>query len=120
MHTVDERISAVLRRSKRLRRRRSNHALIALICLMTLPLIDVAGRHAMSNLPMPVAPGIELLGASSMFGPSVGGYVLVALATAVIAVTVTALVVMRRRTKQEDEQDPEGKAAQRKTDFDGL
>lgn len=102
MRSTDERIADVRRRSRRLSRRRGNRVLVALVCLMALPLIDLAGRRAMGNEAVSRLSGDGLFGTSSLFGPSVGGYVLVAVATAAIAVAVTALIITRRKTKREE------------------
>jgi len=102
MRSTDERMAAVRRRSRRLRRRRGNRTLVALICIIALPLIDLAGRHAMGNEAVSRLSGDGLFGASSLFGPSVGGYVIVAVATAVVAVAATVLIFAHRKAKREE------------------
>jgi len=108
VRSVDERCAAVRSRAKRLRRRRNDRVLAALVCLMVLPLIDLTGRAVAggSQTPLPFADG--LFGASSLFGPSVGGYVLVAVVDAVAVATVTVLLMLRRKsgtTRNEDTLD---------------
>lgn len=98
MRTVDERIAAVRKRSARLRLRRNDRLLGAFVCLMLFPLAGLAGSLAMGSLPVPADPGAGLFGASSLFGSSVGGYVLVAVLTAAIAVAVTVFLMMRRKS----------------------
>ena len=44
MRSVDERCAAVRGRERKLRRRRNDRVLTILICLMALPLVDLAGR----------------------------------------------------------------------------
>ena len=108
MRSTDERLAAVRRRSGRLRRRRADAALAVLVILLALPLVDLAGRHATSVLaPLPAA-GTGLFGASSLLGPSAGGYVLVAVISFAVAVVATALVMLRRRAKDDDADGDEG------------
>ncbi len=101
MRTVNERVAAVRNRSARLRRKRSDMLLGAFACLMLLPLFGLAGGLAMGSLPAPADSGVGLFGASSLFGSSAGGYVLVAVLTAVIAVAVTVFLMMRRKSTSE-------------------
>ena len=86
MRGTDERCAAVRRRTVRLRRRRMDGMLVALTCLMALLLVDLAGRTAATVSADPPAVESSLFGATSLFGSSVGGYVLVALVVAVVAV----------------------------------
>ena len=90
MRTTDERVAAVHRRSGRLRRRRADAALAALAILLVLPLAGLAGRYAMSGLAPAPGAGAGLFGASSLFGPSAGGYVLVALIAFVLGIVIAA------------------------------
>ena len=108
MRTTDERVAAVHRRSGRLRRRRADAALAALAILLVLPLAGLAGRYAMSDLAPAPGAGAGLFGASSLFGPSAGGYVLVAVVSFAVAVTATALAMLRRRGADNEEQQREG------------
>lgn len=98
MRTVDERVAAVRNRASRLRRKRSDRLLGAFACLMLLPLVGLAGNLAMGGLPAPADSGAALFGTSSLFGSSAGGYVLVAVLTAAIAVAVTVFLMMRRKS----------------------
>ena len=98
MRTVDERVAAVRNRASRLRRKRRDRLLGAFACLMFLPLVGLAGNLAMGGLPAPADFGAALFGTSSLFGSSTGGYVLVAVLTAAIAVAVTVFLMMRRKS----------------------
>lgn len=108
MRTVDERVVAVRRRTRRLRRRRADLILAAPLCLVALLLIDLAGGYATGSRPASPVPGTGLFGASSLFGPSAGGYVLVAVMSFAMAVLVTVLLMMRKRSKKDgkDEEVP--------------
>ena len=101
MRTVDERVAAVRNRASRLRRKRSDRLLGAFACLMLLPLVGLAGNLAMGSLPAPADSGAGLFGTSSLFGSSAGGYVLVAVLAAAIAVAVTVFLMMRRKSTSE-------------------
>ena len=101
MRTVDERVAAVRNRSVRLRRKRCDGLLSAVVCLMLLPVVGLAVSLAIGSLPAPQGSGAGLFGTSSLFGSSVGGYVLVAVLAAVVAVAVTVLLTMRRRAHGE-------------------
>ena len=106
MRSVDERCAAVRNRARRLRRRRHDGVLVVLICLMALPLVDLAGRTASGGAISLAASGEALFGAASLFGASVGGYVLVAVAGAVVAVLVMVFFKSRKtisRGSPEDE-----------------
>ena len=105
MRSADERCSAVRNRARKLRRRRDGRAVAAVAALALFSLVDLAGRTASSggsglSLSSPEA----LFGASSLFGPSAGGYILVALAAAVVAVAVTVLCMRGRRSKTDDDE----------------
>ena len=106
MRTTEERCNAVRNRTRKLKRRRADRVLIILVCLMALPLADLAGRTVTGGTASPYASGMGLFGATSIFGPEAGGYVLVAVVAAAVAVLVTLIVVLRRRrTSDEDEED---------------
>ena len=104
MRSIDERVAVVQRRSKRLKQHRGDRILAAIIFLLALPLVDLVGRRATSGFVSPASES-DLFGATSLFGPSIGGYVLVA----VVAAAVTALVVMlltaRRNVKRGKEEN---------------
>lgn len=108
MRTVAERVAAVRSRSRRLRRARANRMFAALTCLVALPLVGFAGRFVAEGPAMSSALDGGLFGAASLFGPSVGGYVLVALVTAVLVALVTVVCVKRRRADGEKD-DSAGK-----------
>ena len=107
MRSTEERMLAVRRRSSRLRRHRGGRALAVLAFLMALPVVDLVGRYAAGNLAG--APSTEnmLFGAASLFGASVGGYVLAVVIAAVITVVVTAFLMMRRGSRGGAEDDGE-------------
>ena len=109
MRSVDERCAAVRGRARRLRRRRNDRVLTILVCLMALPLVDLAGRTAAAGMAESPAAAGGLFGAASLFGPSVGGYVIVAMASFAVAVLVTLLLVFRRRTTSREEDETEAK-----------
>lgn len=105
MRSIDERVVAVQRRSKRLKHHRFDRVLAALVFLLAFPLVDLAGRHATSDF-VPSASDLGLFGASSLFGPSIGGYVLVAVVAAVVAGLVVMLLTARRNAKHDEEENP--------------
>ena len=101
MRDVDERVAAVQGRVRRMKRKRDRATvsalgactMLVLACAVGMPLVD--GRFDAAS------GGATLFGASSLFGPSVGGYVLVAIVTAVVVALVTVLCVTRRRSGRE-------------------
>ena len=105
MRGTDERCAAVRRRTAKLRRRRTDHVLAVLICLMAIPLVDLAGRTAANVAADSSANETGLFGAASLFGSSIGGYVLVALVAAVVAVLITVLCIRRYRASKEEDVD---------------
>ena len=105
MRGTDERCAAVRRRTAKLRRRRTDHVLAVLICLMAIPLVDLAGRTAANVAADSSANETGLFGAASLFGSSIGGYVLVALVAAVAAVLITVLCIRRYRASKEEDVD---------------
>ena len=106
MRNTDERAAAVRSRSRRLRRRRANLMFAMSLCLAAILLVGFAGGHAVFGPATGPATGASLFGASSLFGPSVGGYVLVALLAAAAAATATLLLTMRRRRADGEGDDP--------------
>ena len=92
MRTADERVAAVRRRSRRLRRRRSDRALVTLACLMALPLVELVLRYAVGGSKLPDISDSDLFGATSLFG----GYVLVAVISFAVAALLTAFLMIRR------------------------
>lgn len=114
MRTLDERVVAVRSRSKRLRQRRRDHAFAALACLAIIPLLCLAGRGVVIGSPTATGSGGELFGAASLFGSSAGGYVLVAVLAATVAVAVTVLIMARKRRHGEESDETE-KLRQRDT-----
>ena len=110
MRSTDERCAAVRGRARRLRRRRNDRVLTILICLMALPLVDLAGRTAAAGMAESPTAASGLFGAASLFGTSAGGYVFVALVTAVVVALITVLCVRRRRLGDDEEDFPGGAA----------
>ena len=107
MRDIDERVAAVQRRVRRIKRQRDRAAVGALGTLTALVLACEVGMPLVGGR-YDVAPGAStLFGASSLFGPSAGGYVLVALITAVVVALVTALCMSRRRSGGEKDSAPE-------------
>ena len=98
MRSIDERCAAVCGRARRLSRRANGQAAVVVAVLALFSLIDLAGRTATDGLAEGIVPADALFGAASLFGPSVGGYVLVGLAAAVAAVSITLIVMARRRS----------------------
>ncbi len=107
MRTVEERIAAVQKRSARLRRKRSDRLLGALACLMLLPVAGLVGSLAIGGMPASADSDAGLFGTASLFGSSAGGYVLVAVLTAAIAVATTMLLMIRRQAHEEKRSTPE-------------
>ncbi len=107
MRDVDERVAAVQGRVRRMKRKRDRATVgalgtltvIVLACAVGMPLVD--GRFDAAS------GGATLFGASSLFGPSAGGYVLVAIVTAVVVALVTVLCVTRRRSGRDKGEAPE-------------
>ena len=107
MRSIDERVAAVQRRSKRLRQHRSDRVLAASVFLLAFLLVDLVGKHAAGGIA-PFLSDSDLFGASSLFGPSIGGYVIVAVIAAAAAVLVVTFVSARRKAKcKEETQDRE-------------
>ena len=104
MRNVDERCAAVRGRARRLRRKREGGTAAVVAALALFSLVDLVGRSASEGLATATPSGDGLFGAASLFGPSIGGYVLVALVAAVVAVLVTVFFTMRR-PKDDDGED---------------
>ena len=111
MRNVDERCAAVRGRTRRLRRKREGGVAAVVAALALFSLVDLVGRSASGGIASATPAGESLFGAASLFGPSVGGYVLVALVAAVIAVLITALCITRHRSGKEDADVPEAPTA---------
>ena len=104
MRSVDERCNAVRDRAVRIRRRRDGLASTIVTLLVLFSVIDLAGRVAADGsamLPQPSSTD-DLFAAASLFGPSAGGYVLVAVATAVVVAIVTMLCVKHRLSSNKE------------------
>lgn len=97
MRDVDERVAAVQGRAWRIRRQRDRALAGALGACSAVILAFVVCMPLIGGQVSAASGGSTLFGASSLFGPSAGGYVLVALVTAVLAVLVTVLCVTRYR-----------------------
>ena len=103
MRDVDERVGAAQGRARRIKRQRDRATVGALGACSAIVFACVAGMPLVGGQFDAASGGSTLFGASSLFGPSAGGYVLVALVTAVLAVLVTVLCVMRCRSPKEKE-----------------
>jgi len=75
--------------------------MIAVVFVGLLGVFAVGEQAAIA----PGSGGSMLFGASSLFGPSIGGYVLVALVTAVVVALITALCISHRRSNRENGED---------------
>ena len=111
MRTVVERVVAVRSRSRRLRRVRADRALAVFVCLAALPFAGLAGRLAAGTPAMPSASAGGLFGASSLLGPSAGGYVIVAIVSFAAAALLTVCIMARRGSARKDEDDAPKKGA---------
>lgn len=111
MRDVDERVAAVQGRVRRIKRQRDRAkagaigtlTVVVLVCAVGVPL--VGGQFDASS------GASTLFGASSLFGPSAGGYVLVALITAVVVALITAFCISRRRSGANDAEAAEATSA---------
>ena len=101
MRDVDERVAAVRGRVRKMRRTRDRSAVGALAACIALACVGLVGMPIASGQANAAHDGSYLFGASSLFGPSVGGYVLVAIITAVVVALVTVLCVTRWRSGKE-------------------
>ena len=106
MRSIDERCAAVRGRARRLSRRANGQAAVVVAVLALFSLIDLAGRSATDAAAEAMDPAEALFGAASLFGPSIGGYVLVGLVVAVVAVVVTLICMARRRSNAEQDRLP--------------
>ena len=98
MRSVDERCSAVRGRSRRLWHRRDRRVAAAVAAFAIIAFVDLANRTIVGDGSMPLPSVNTLFGASSLYGPSAGGYALVALVAAVVAVSVTSFCMMYRKS----------------------
>jgi len=110
MRDVDERVAAVQGRVRRMKRTHDRVAMGALATSVVLVCVGLAGMPVASGRVAASHDGSYLFGASSLFGPSAGGYVLVAIVTAVVVALVTVLCVTRRRSSREKDDVPETRA----------
>ena len=101
MRDVDERVSAVQGRVRRIQRQRKRATVGALSTLTVLVCAVLVGIPVVTEQTATAPSGSTLFGAASLFGPSAGGYVLVALVAAVLAVLITVFCMMRRRSPAE-------------------
>lgn len=107
MRDVDERVAAVQGRVRRIKRQRDRTTAGALGTGAVLVLACVVGMPLAGGQFDAASGGSTLFGASSLFGPSAGGYVLVALVTAVVVALITTLCVSRRRPDTHEESGDE-------------
>lgn len=110
MRNVDERCAAVRGRTRRLKRKREGGTAAVVAALALFSLVDLAGRSASNGFATAAASDGGLFGTASLFGPSIGGYVLVALVAAVVAVLVTVFFTMRRPKDDDGEGKPESES----------
>ena len=111
MRSVDERVAAVLRREKRLRKRRDGASLTIVAVITLLPFVGFAKITVSNTSAAPSPSGGGLFGASLLYGSNVGGYILVALASCAVAVLVTAFLMMRRQPHDDaDATDRDGES----------
>ncbi|MDO4400809.1 MAG: hypothetical protein Q4D27_07675 [Coriobacteriia bacterium] len=95
MLETDERMDKVLRKASRMKRRRARMALPALsACAVLLGVGLIGAIGAFGGFGSPVSVD-DLYGASSLMGSEAGGYVIVALLAAALAVVVTLICVIR-------------------------
>ena len=109
MRDVDERVAAVQRRTRNMKRRRDRSIMGALATLTMFAFVGLMGLPVVSGQATAAPGASSLFGAASLFGPSAGGYVIVAVATAVVVALVTMLCVTRRRSGDERRGIPEAK-----------
>ena len=109
MRDIDERVAAVQRCTRNMKRRRDRSTKGALATLIAFAFVGLMGLPVVNGQATAAFDGASLFGASSLFGPSAGGYVIVALITAVVVALVTALCVTRRRSGEEERGAPEAR-----------
>ena len=102
MRDVDERVAAVQGRVRRIKRKRERAVVGAVTACAVLACVGLVGMPIATGQVADLPGAATLFGASSLFGPSAGGYVLVALVTAVVVALVTVLCVTRSRSGKED------------------
>ena len=102
MRDVDERVAAVQGRVRRMKRKHDRAAVGALAFMSVLAFIGLMGMPIANGQTTAASEGSTLFGASSLFGPSIGGYVLVALVAAMVAVLITVFCLMRRKSSDAD------------------
>ena len=110
MRDVDERVAAVQRRTSRMKRKHDRVVASALTALTAIAFVGFLGVPVVSGQVTNTQSVPSLFGATSLFGPSAGGYVIVALLTAVVVALVTALCITRHRLSKEKRDAPENKA----------
>ena len=101
MRDVDERVAAVQRRARDMRRKRERSTKGAFAALTAFAFAGLMVLPVVNWQTTVTLDGASLFGAASLFGPSAGGYVIVALITAVVVALVTALCVTRRHSGEE-------------------
>lgn len=103
MRDIDERVAAVQGRARQRKRKHDRNVAGAVATCAVLAFAGLMGMPVMSGQMISVANGSTLFGASSLFGASAGGYVLVAVAAAVVAVAVTVFLMRRLASSRNDE-----------------
>ena len=109
MRDVDERVSAVQGRVRRMKRKRERTMVGALATMAVLVCAVLVSVPVVTEQTESTSGSSTLFGAASLFGPSIGGYVLVAIVTAVVVALITAFFMMRRK-KDDVQSDSEGNA----------
>ena len=109
MRDVDERVAAVQRRAGDMRCKRDRSTKGAFAALTVFAFAGLMGLPVVNGQATAALDGASLFGAASLFGPSAGGYVIVALVTAVVVALVTALCITRRYSGEEKRGVPEAK-----------
>lgn len=92
---TDERMEKVLRRASRIQRRRERvafPALSACAILLGVGLIGAIGTFGGFGSQVSID---DLYGASSLLGSDMGGYIIVAILAAALAVVITLICVMK-------------------------
>ena len=107
MRGIDEQVVAVQRCTRNMKRRRDCSAMGTLATLTVFAFVGLMGLSVVYEQASSAFGWASLFGASSLFGPSASGYVIVAVATAVVVALVTMLCVTRRRPGSERRDIPE-------------
>ena len=119
MRDVDERVAAVQGRVRLIRRKRDRSVACAVAACAVLAFVGLMGMPVVSGQLAATFEGSSLFGATSLFGASVGGYVLVALVAAVVAVAVTVFLMRWLKPSRNDECGEKAEMPKDERGFDG-